>query len=534
MTRYDLLDDMIDSILVHDIKCQEKNGVIELSKGNALSTYCNFGSAKYKESYRWLFYVCFHLKIESFGKSIGLNNQSIPVSVDNSLENKDIQSRENIVARASSYYQKIGINITNLKKYCDSDQEFEDLVLHGLINYLIPVSFGRAYTKKYKSSNEPHKYDDITEQFENAIVMFKNYLLQFRTKKMIRSYGGDMPYISDSRYPLGLCNYAVPMNSTEVGGYFSFTRLSPAYFCLPVKTQEYRKRFEEQLKKEALESDFERIVKGFLKYPFGSTSTLEDFTAKMTFEEDDPSEQLFPISDIQVSHALDFNHFYYLTFLDEKVIKTAYPDAANHSDLEKAIKKKAEDDLTRYRKKCLNHYYTDTVHYIEDVLSKIQQIDLTEMNADAPKDEEKCRAALKCFSIDPEYVFIIIKKYRADVCWYSYHLLKNAFREFAGFFLFHGELIGKDIRCYLFPDVLASHVEFIIGFMESEPFKAAANAQKLYVGKEGEPPARGEIKTVEEFDSSLSEMEAYESRALSHVFADLHSGLEKYLASLQG
>lgn len=393
MTREDLLNNLIDNILFHDINIEKNSN--KLVKGNGITTYCNYGSAEQLKKIRTIFILCFQIDNPNY-------EQYFP-------PDKFRLNKEAIIKNALLYFKNNGIDFDKqIRAVCDDAHEFETILLKAIVDYIIPAAF-----KISSIEDQPNKFNKIDKYFEDALRRIKIDLAQYHSLHLFRTSVPSLEFIDSNWKHKELCNYKILFSITELHLKCHYVPKWEADFIeIPQKLDKRKQSFEMFLDKQEKKSPFERLVEGFI--PLSDDNMPSFQLDDISFGSDtDPIK--YPLSD-EITYYCNFflPEYEYCTFLNPDIIQKDYPQVKDHASLKAAIAEQATKDISDYYKNRIKEKYREIAQYISFVISCLMRFDLSELINLNPTNMENCKIALSAFHIDPDEVFSVISEYKTD------------------------------------------------------------------------------------------------------------------------
>lgn len=467
LTRINLLLELIDNILVHDINYEKKTDT--LKRKNGATTYCQFESAEQLKKFRRIFFICFHIDDADYQRYFP--------------ENKFGLCKKTIIQKALTYFRERGIDFISLiKAVCKDEKEFEEKILDAINDFLLPTAFLPVKSKEDKNAPPSFgKYDIIYSYYEEALRNIKITLVKFRSLRMLQ-FSAPTCEIIDSVYKhREQCNYKVLINLSDLKLDLHYVpKWEPDYVEIPQNLNKKLKEFNDFLDKIEQKTPFERMVEGFI--PLLPNNSPPSFQLEDIISESDTDPIRYTLS----PDNLYYSQFYprkleYITHLDEESIKEEYPDASTHEKLERAIFQKAAKDIKIFFESRIKSNYQNIAHYIESVLSGLMKFDLNELISMNPTNKENCDIALNAFHLPSDEIYSILGTYENDqstILLLVYHSIQGGLFSFLRTLHVTGPHFAIKFNEYLDIKTLAEHKKIVDHFICSSNFASVISIQQ--------------------------------------------------------
>ena len=163
------------------------------------------------------------------------------------------------------------------------------MLLSAPVFYIIPI----AFTPNYDNPESENEDDIIDPQFNVALLQIKDLMFRVRSRKMLMFTGLPTHWIKDSKYKENQFDFAIHLS--HLGSEYDFYPPSfpAAYVTLPLRMYEQLLQRKQILKQKAEETDFEKMVKGFYKYPLEASPKPNLSWLDFRLAEENPSEIQF-------------------------------------------------------------------------------------------------------------------------------------------------------------------------------------------------------------------------------------------------
>lgn len=467
LSRSDLLGDLIDEILVHDINYEKKTD--SLIKKNGITTFCNYGSAKQLKKLQLIISRCFHIDDKEYEHCFPNGKFGL--------------SKEIIIQKALLYFKKHGVDFTTqIKSVCQDEQEFDNIILHAINDFLIPTAFLPVENKNDKNAEPTFgKFDDIHDYFEEALRNLKIMLVKFRSMRMFQSSDPSYEIIDCEYKHKEQCNYKVLLNITDLKLNLHYVpKWEPDYVEIPQNVYRKMKDCNDFLDRLEQKTPFDKLMEGFISLLPDNTDQsfqLED----IVFESDtDPIR--YPLSPVNMYYSRFYPVvFEYITYFDEKTVEKEYPGISTHEELKSAVAIKASKDIKAYLLKKIKAKYIEIAHYIESVLDALMHADLNELINMHPNNKEICDKTFDAFHLPAEEIYTIISGYEIEqsaVLLRAYHSLQSGLFSFLRTLQESGLHFAFKFQEYLDVEHLAAHKDIVYRFLTSDSLANAVSIQQ--------------------------------------------------------
>ena len=238
---------------------------------------------------------------------------------------------------------------------------------------------------------------------------------------------------------------------------------------------------------------FNELTSAYSKYPFSPNERFVDIPTRRRVSHFDKiqyddalwktREVTVIISNIPVQYPLqNLGRFYFITFLDEHIIKEQYPDVKNSEQLDDALAQRAYKVLHRERKEEFQDYYRSIMQNIEDILQRIIRIDLSIL---VNKDDniKACKSMLQIFNFTEEQAkdfFLAVPNNETleERIEEAYNLIESAIIRFNDMLYVLTEILVKEYNYFFEGIKRESHAKKIKKIMNSEKWKAIIECQE--------------------------------------------------------
>lgn len=475
MTRKEYLLDLIDGIYgagngrvnFDEYGITRKSGLRDKTNQTVFKGRKSMGS--YCEQYRKLFIMTFIDDNVNFDLPYG-NGQF---------------TREIAYENARNYLIKHGVEFILIGDIVIDD--YDSLIIEAINNCILPAIF-HSYidinNSEETNDNENKDIGDeiIDNEYAIAIQQINNRIFSAFMLLKHQIKNKDVLVIKDSSYNEYDYNYAIPMKTHSV--------CDPEKVYFP-NIEAYAERClvgQEDNKEKKSPQSFEEMTKGYSKYPFNRDDIFKEPDTISIPEQElrklqsDKSRRFFISSVMFYSDALSNQNFYYVTNINEYLLKSKHPEIKTHDDLDKFLREEAKKDVEKYYKTGNFQYYNCLMDYIEDVIKRIYNIDLNIFINVESDNLEIYRSNIECFNIDADYIIKFLHD-SLNSQLQIYLMIERIIKEFYKSLRTYGRVLVRKLYSILNEDDVKKHMNQIKKYIESEYLENAIKMQHDSVNK---------------------------------------------------
>lgn len=364
-------------------------------------------------------------------------------------------------------------------------QDYDHMIISFLNEYIIPAIF-----YSYTENDDTYDYDetdigeeDINDEYKKAIKKINDKIFSEFILMKHRTKNSEILKIYDSSFDSRDYNYAIPMNM------YSVTDSYHVYFpCI----QAYVERLCVNQPKEKVdnrEEAFEEWVRGYIKLPIDSNgyfSLPDRKSATASFYDSFPSlekSDYFFISSIDFrSQELIDHNFYFITNINEYMIKSSPYKIKNHDDLDKYLLNKARVEVDKYYRNVKFIYYNRLIDYVEDIAKRIFSIDLDLFIEFESDDLDVYRKNIECFNINADYIIRFLDgAINSQI--QIYLMIERIITEFSWGLSNYGLKCAIDMHLLLSEKIIDAHMNKMKEYIDSDYLVKAIQHQQKSVEK---------------------------------------------------
>lgn len=298
-------------------------------------------------------------------------------------------NKEMVITNTVNYFSKLGIDIPEVVN--STERTLLGMrMCDAILEHILPAIFNNTNTEKGKFDIENA---DISLEINKAIESIQSKFCSgdFFEQLYVDIKSSDVEKLYDSDYSIDECNYGLCVCSYLHSVFYVFKPvpsiyyyahrdklvldkdlrnlkdLCDDYFNAPIQSANSFERLTERfINKAALEN------KNFINpyyYNINQINYIDktmhwDRVCQLSFNSNIPNHSFIP------------RHFYFMTKLNETIIKEKYPECKSSIALDFTLKDKAIEQInTEYAEK-IAKYYVDSLANIKNVCSKFLAIDI--------------------------------------------------------------------------------------------------------------------------------------------------------------
>lgn len=304
------------------------------------------------------------------GKSFALDNDIV---IDNTI----------------NYFRELGAYIPDVvnktERYLLGKQ-----ICYAILEHILPVIFSNINTEKGKIDIEN---DDISSKFNKAVERIQSKFSSgdFFEQLYVDIKSSDVEKIYDSDYSDDECNYGIRV-WTYAQVVFKKLRIVPSvyYFACNNDSEQsevsklYSDPFDVLIKEPEYSNDsFEELISGLAaKEVLDNINFVSPYYYNENHEnridktKNEPKEYRLRLNAKIPNSSFIPRYFYFLTKLNEDVVREKYPNCKSSAMLNNKLMEKAIDKIrTDYRDK-ITQYYKETLANIENICRNFLSIDI--------------------------------------------------------------------------------------------------------------------------------------------------------------
>ena len=298
-------------------------------------------------------------------------------------------NREKVIDNTTEYFRSFGIDIPNVVNETEKKLLGKKLC-NALIEYLLPAVFSDIDTEKEKIATEQ---EDISSKFNKAVERIQSKFSSgdFFEQLYVDIKSSDVEKIYDSDYSDDECNYGIRV-WTYAQVVFKKLRIVPSVYYFACNKDS------EQSEVSKLNSDpFDVLI----KEPEYSNDSFEELTSGLVATEgldninfvspyyynENHENRIDKIKNEPKEYRLCLNvkipnsnfiprYFYFLTKLNEDVVREKYPNCKSSAMLNNELMEKAIDKISTDYKDKITQYYKETLANIENIYRNFLSIDI--------------------------------------------------------------------------------------------------------------------------------------------------------------
>ena len=466
MTRKDYLLELIDSIYesrrvnYDGDAIVSKSGLCDKTK-NMFKSSTTMGS--YAEKFKELFYMTFEAESVYFLLDYRNNDYNF--------------TREIAYKNVRKYLETKGVKFHLWNNITIED--YDHLILEFLNKEIVPVIFC-SYIGHDDNYPDDMGDDNIDEEFISVIRKINDKIFgeslflshRVRNKNVLQLYDK-----CDERD----CNYAIPMTMHSVTDSYHtyFPRIEAYVERLVVNNQ----------RTDDKQDSFEEMVSGYIKLPldpnafFDLPKTSQDYYHPINSTPSREQSRIFPVSFKKVrSELFSDREFYFITCINEYMLKANSYNIQNHEDLDRHLRSKAKIVVDDYYKEQKFIYYTDLIKYIEDVVERIFRIDIDLFIDVRSEDLEVYRKNIECFNIDVDYIIDFLKDSLNGQI-QIYLMIERIIKDFSEALNQCSHVLSVDMNSILNHNDIDNHLKIIKQYIDSDYLNKAIQHQEKSVSK---------------------------------------------------
>lgn len=367
----------------------------------------------------------------------------------------------------------------NVHEYA-TDYSDAKLLFIGLSEYILRAIFAA------KPNSENYATENIRDSFRRCLISFKYYLLEFIVfRNKYANFSNEELYF-DPQFcqhltfekgnslhdQLGECNYAVPINISEL---FALPRFPIVNIIIRVGSSQYPEPSKEE--------KFQRIVNGYIPLSSDTKEFIRDTAFYNHLYLPEIFETLeFSLSDITPQTSLYDHTVYFFTCINTSILESLYKNPGSHEELHSCIMIKAKSYITQQNpeyKHIEDDYAQLLLDNIEDVLTRFHNlIRYTEFVLYNEPDEITGNKILSIFHIPFDKVFNSFSENKStDNPWeIIYIALENAFKNYQS--ILSDQHVIDFIRENTSNNARNNHIENCRKIILSDDFDTAIDLQK--------------------------------------------------------
>ena len=298
-------------------------------------------------------------------------------------------NREKVIDNTTEYFKSFGIGIPNVVNKTEKKLLGKKLC-NALIEYLLPAVFSDIDTEKEKIDTEK---EHISSKFDKAIQNIRNKFASsdFFEALYVDIKSSDVEKIYDSDYSKYECNYGIRV-WTYAQVVFKKLRIVPSvyYFACNNDSEQsevsklYSDPFDVLIKEPKYSNDsFEELISDL-----AATEILDNlnFVSPYYYNENHEN-RIDKIKNEHKEYRLRLNvkipnsdfiprYFYFMTKLNEDVVREKYPNCKSSAMLNSKLMEKAVEKISADYSDNITQYYKETLANIENICRKFLQIDI--------------------------------------------------------------------------------------------------------------------------------------------------------------
>lgn len=297
--------------------------------------------------------------------------------------------REKVIDNTTEYFRSFGIDIPNVVNKTERKLLGKKLC-NALIEYLLPAVFSDIDTEKEKIDTEK---DDISSKFDKAIQNIRNKFASsdFFEALYVDIKSSDVEKIYDSDYSKDECNYGIRV-WTYAQVVFKELKIIPLVYYLACNNDSeqsevsnlYSNTFDGLQKETEYSNDsFEELISGLAaKEVLDNINFVSPYYYNENHEnridkiKNDPKEYRLRLNVKIPNSSFIPRYFYFLTKLNEDVVREKYPNCKSSAMLNNELMEKAIDKISTDYKDKITQYYKETLANIENIYRNFLSIDI--------------------------------------------------------------------------------------------------------------------------------------------------------------
>lgn len=333
---------------------------------------------------------------------------------------------------------------------------------------ILEVIYPEPRSKSKAEENKSFREEDITKEFKDAIDQIWDAAGKFRLRSVREGldrkegYFYDLSYTNDpAQY-----NYCLWVNLDE-------TLFQDIEMIREVKLRIY------------VDPDgaYDKNSKFFFDELLSSIFAYKD-GVEMTKEVRNSNELYLhkPLSLKRIRRLPSFQ--YYVTHLDEETIFNRYGSVSEEELVESLRNRAIEDYLDKYEDFPEEYWYS-LVNYTEDLLRRVNNLNLEWLYGDSKRTVEKCKEEIEKIVVGYPEIYINIDNCPDEVIIEQLlTILHHAVKEITCFINTYGQRIAQ----YAVNNDCKDHIKYVMGVVRGEKFKSLCELAKGITDKDDKEP----------------------------------------------